>query len=99
MAINMYVKGFKSEQDMCVARDEFHEALVGSPAYINSEIALCDVNENGEASFVLCIGENNDNNVSFEVDYNNLKRKDDNPVESNEESSYSEEDGNYDNEE
>lgn len=44
--------------------EKFHEALVGSPAYINSEIAICEEQE----GFVLIVGNENDNNCNVEVD-------------------------------
>ncbi len=44
--------------------DSFHEALAGSPAYKNSEIAIV---EETDDSFTLCIGENNDKNICASV--------------------------------
>lgn len=50
-------------------RDKFCEALVGSPAFINSEIAVCDDNE---YNFVLIVGESNDHDMTFDINESNL---------------------------
>lgn len=44
--------------------EKLHKALVGSPAYINSEIAICEEQE----GFVLVVGNENENNCTVEVD-------------------------------
>lgn len=41
-----------------------HEALKGSPAYINSEIAICD---NDDTSFYLVVGNNNDRDLKVTI--------------------------------
>lgn len=50
-------------------RDKFCEALVGSPAFINSEIAVCDDNE---CNFVLIVGESNDHDMTFDINESDL---------------------------
>lgn len=52
-------------------REEFHKALVGSPAYKNSEIAVCDEDE---TSFLLIIGNNNSDNLYLKTNANRLSR-------------------------
>lgn len=44
--------------------ERIHKALVGSPAYINSEIAICEDQE----GFTLVVGKENDDNCLIEVD-------------------------------
>lgn len=62
----------KEQEKMFEKREEFHNALVGSPAYINSEIAICD-NDEDKTSFFLIVGnDNNDKNVEYEIDIDNL---------------------------
>ena len=46
-------------------KEEFHNALKGSPGYISSEIILGDGNSKDEC--LLIIGEPNDNNVEVIV--------------------------------
>ena len=50
-------------------RDKFCEALVGSPAFINSEIAVCDDNE---CNFVLIVGESKDHDMTFDINESDL---------------------------
>lgn len=45
-------------------KEKFHKALVGSPGYVNSEIAICDEDEE---SFLLIVGNKNDDDIAFEV--------------------------------
>lgn len=47
--------------------NHFHQALKGSPGYINSEIAIC--NDKNSESFTLIIGNDNDNNLSGTIDF------------------------------
>lgn len=47
-------------------RDRFCKALVGSPAFVNSEIAVCD-GKNGE-EFFLAVGEVNGNDITIQID-------------------------------
>lgn len=83
----MIVLGIKcaSQEDMFKARETMHNALVGSPAYINSEIAICDCEED-KTKFLLVVGNSNDNDVEFGVDFESFK-----PVEIDEDSSEEEE--------
>lgn len=53
------------EQERDELRDKFCEALVGSPAYVESEIAVCDDEEDG---FILAIGNPNSKNIAFELE-------------------------------
>ena len=46
-------------------RDKFCSALVGSPAYVDSEIAVCDGDDSDE--FILAVGECNSNDIAFEL--------------------------------
>ena len=43
--------------------DKLHDALVGSPAYYTGEIALV----NNEGKDILCVGENNEDNLTLNV--------------------------------
>ena len=52
---------------MMQQQTRMHNALVGSPAYINSEIILCE-NPNNPTEFSLIVGENNDSNVQMDID-------------------------------
>lgn len=56
---------------MIKKREEFHKALVGSPGYIDSEIAVCDESDN---SFVLIVGKNNEDNIHYIVTANRLMK-------------------------
>ena len=62
MAIRI-VKRYWDHETMMKEMTKFHEALVGSPAYVNSEIAIC---ETGEDEFTLVIGNDNDNDLTIE---------------------------------
>lgn len=63
----------ESEEKMYELREKIHEALVGSPAYINSEIAICDLQDD---AFTLIVGnynkEHEDRNIELDVHSNNL---------------------------
>jgi hypothetical protein len=61
----------KDHETMIQKRNEFHEALVGSPAYKKSEIAICEMKED-ETSFMLVVGNNNINNISKIIDSDDL---------------------------
>lgn len=52
---------------MMQQQTKMHNALVGSPAYINSEIILCE-NPNDPTEFSLIVGENNDSNIQMDID-------------------------------
>ena len=51
---------------------KMHNALCGSPAYVNSEIALSDYTEEGP---ILIIGNNNEHDLSLEIEYKNIVEK------------------------
>ena len=55
-------KKFETREQMVETMTKFHEALVGSPAYVNSEIAIC---ETGENEFTLVVGNDNKNNLEL----------------------------------
>ena len=48
----------KEARDMEMAK--FHDALAGSPAYVNSEIVIVT---NDDCEFILCVGKDNENNL------------------------------------
>ena len=58
--ISLVIKS-KDKESMVSIKEKFHNALVGSPAYIESEIAICDRDDN---SFYLAIGNDNDNDIT-----------------------------------
>ena len=49
-------KEYKIQEERDVEMAKHHEALVGSPAYVSSEIAIT---RDGTLGFTLCIGSNN----------------------------------------
>lgn len=71
MAIEIKVK-CDTEEKRDEIRDTFCRALVGSPAFINSEIAVCDDEAD---SFILAVGNLNDNNISLDLEYSSLNIK------------------------
>ncbi len=55
--------------DITPVKEDIHKALVGSPAYVNSEIAICD-GDDPSSSFCLIVGndqENPDDNVTINI--------------------------------
>ena len=54
--IDLIIKG-KDKEDTFLMKEKMHNALAGSPAYIESEIAICDEDDN---TFHLIIGNNNE---------------------------------------
>ena len=54
----------KSPEEMHELRDKFYLALMGSPAFIDNEIAICDLQDD---AFTLIIGNSNDNNIDLDV--------------------------------
>lgn len=52
----------KNHEEMTRFRDRMCEALVGSPAFINNEIAVCDFTDLDKA-FSVFIGNSNDHDV------------------------------------
>lgn len=62
----------KDQETMFRKREEFHNALVGSPAYKRSEIAICET-ENDKTSFMLIIGySGNGDSVTKIIDSDDL---------------------------
>lgn len=61
--INITVESLDSEESFKV-KERLHNALVGSPAYINSEIAICDVDEK---TFILAVGNCNDDDCKVHM--------------------------------
>lgn len=58
-------------EEMTALRDRICEALVGSPAFINNEIAVCD-SPCSPDMFEFFIGESNNADVSFEFSANDF---------------------------
>lgn len=54
-------KKHKTKESRNKEANRFHEALAGSPAYVNGEIAIT---MEGDLEVTLCIGNNNDNNFT-----------------------------------
>lgn len=67
--INLVIKS-KSMKKLHSIKEEFHYALTGSLAYVNSEIAICD---NDAESFFLIIGNNNNCDITKEIDADNIE--------------------------
>ena len=67
------IKGNTVEETVAL-RDRICEALVGSPAFINNEIAVCDSPHISNA-FEFFVGELNDANVSFEFSVDDFLTK------------------------
>lgn len=67
MAIIFKIKSSTPEERKRIM-ERFHEALIGSPAYINSEIALCDGDDNtGDAEFYFAVGLESCKGPQFDV--------------------------------
>lgn len=60
----------EDEQTRDELRDKFCSALVGSPAYVESEIAVCD---DGDDGFILAVGNCNSNDISFELEESSIE--------------------------
>jgi hypothetical protein len=56
---------------MAKLRDKFCSALCGSPAFVESEIAVCDCIED-ESCFFLAVGNDNDCDLDLEIDSTNI---------------------------
>ena len=67
--INLVIKS-KDVKKLNSMKEDFHYALTGSPAYVNSEIAICD---NDTESFFLIIGNNNNCDITKEIDVDNIE--------------------------
>ena len=59
-------------EKMIQVREKFHKALVGSPEYVDSSIAICD-DDKDDTVFYLALGNLNENNIQIEVDSNDLE--------------------------
>ena len=53
-------KEFKTEEERDKEMKRHHDALVGSPAYVSSEIAIT---RDGTLGFTLCVGSNTGNDL------------------------------------
>ena len=69
--INLVIKA-KNNESMLKIREEFHKALICSPAYEGSEIAICTENPDGD-EFNLVIGECNNNDITKVIEVENIK--------------------------
>ena len=69
--INLVIRT-KDNESMLKIREEFHNALVGSPAYVSSEIAICTENHDG-IEFNLVVGNNNSNDITKVIELENIK--------------------------
>lgn len=59
----------KDREKIYAAQKSIHSSMVGSPAYVDSEIVLSDIAENNdEFIFPLLIANNNDANSEITVD-------------------------------
>lgn len=56
----------KNPEEMAKFRDRMCEALVGSPAFKNNEIAVCDFTDLDKA-FSIFIGNSNDHDVEYNL--------------------------------
>ena len=68
--INLVIK-CKDNETMLKTREKFHNALVGSPAYLSSEIAIC--NEDDDTSFNLVVGDINNNDITKVINNEDIK--------------------------
>lgn len=53
------------------AMKKIHEALIGTPGYINNEIVLTE-EPKGTDRFMIIIGNDNDKDITYEVSYHDL---------------------------
>lgn len=63
----------KSKEEANKLQVTIYEALVGSPAYINSEIVLVDIEEDN--SFVLIVGNSNNRDAAFDAEFTNYRTR------------------------
>lgn len=63
MAVIFNIK-CKNENEMFKVREDVHDGLCGSPAYINSEIAVCDLQDD---AFTLIVGCSNEHDVEYDI--------------------------------
>lgn len=71
MAVVINIK-CKSTNEMKELREKIHLGLVGSPAYINSEIAVCDLQDD---AFTLIVGNSNDNDIEYDLHSANILQR------------------------
>ena len=57
---------FTSNETANAFKERFHESLVGSPAYINSEIAICDGDYDDEF-YLVVDNDNKDDNIQINI--------------------------------
>ena len=67
--INLIIES-DNEKELLEIKEQFHKALTGSPAYVESEIAICD---RDNKSFYLIMGKDNDNDIIKKINTNNIK--------------------------
>lgn len=63
MAVILNIK-CKSREEMIELREKMHRGLAGSPGYIESEIAICDFQED---AFTLAVGRGNGHDIDLDV--------------------------------
>lgn len=67
--IDLIIKG-KDKENTFLVKEKFHNALAGSPAYKNSEIAICDEED---TSFHLVIGDRNECDITKVINTEDIK--------------------------
>ena len=67
--IDLVIKG-KDKEDTFLIKEAFHNALAGSPAYVDSEIAIC---AEDDTSFHLVIGNSNECNITKVINTEDIK--------------------------
>lgn len=72
MSLRIIVRRDNRNELVNIMRD-FHEAMVGTPAYINNEIAIVEPVMGGDA-FVLIVGNDNDTNNNFVITGNEMRK-------------------------
>ena len=68
MAVVFNIK-CKSVEDMTALREKMHLGLVGSPAYVNSEIIISDLQDD---AFTLIVGNGNEHDVEYDMHSANI---------------------------
>lgn len=56
----------KNHEEMVKMRDRMCEALVGSPAFLSNEIAICDFTDLDKA-FSMFIGNSNEHDIEYDL--------------------------------
>lgn len=67
------LRKFNSAEEATRVKCNYHEALKGSPAYINSEIAILDGDSDNE--FILIVGNHNSNDIYEMLEGVSIARK------------------------